>query len=99
MTSPSDDPNARPPGSAAPAPGTDPQGVAYSGPPPTQPPPSGWRPPTYIQPPPPRQLAPQDIDKIEAKEKDARTLTYGVGLVAAAVLVVLSCLLCSRVLF
>jgi len=44
-------------------------------------------------------LAPQDIDKIEAKEKDARTLTYGVGLVAAAVLVVLSCLLCSRVLF
>jgi hypothetical protein len=80
------------PGPAAPEPG-------YAGPPPTQPPPAGWRPPTYAQSPPPRQLAPQDIDKIEAQEKDARTLTYGVGLVAAAVLVVLSCLLCSRVLF
>ncbi|WP_203710071.1 translation initiation factor 2 [Asanoa siamensis] len=73
--------------------------VGYSGPPPSEPPPAGWRPPTYLQPPPPRQLAPQDVDKIEAQEKDARTVTYGVGLVAAAVLVVLSCLLCSRVLF
>ena len=71
----------------------------YAGPPPTDPPPAGWRPPTYVQPPPPRQLAPQDIDKVEAQEKDARTLTYGVALVAAAVLVVLGCLLCSRVLF
>jgi hypothetical protein len=79
-------------GEAAPEPG-------YAGPPPTQPPPAGWRPPTDLQPPPPRQLAPQDNDKIEAEEKDARTLTYGVGLVAAAVMVVLSCLLCSRVLF
>jgi hypothetical protein len=52
-----------------------------------------------VQPPPPRQLAPQDLDKVEAQEKDARTLTYGVALVAAAVMVVLSCLLCSRVLF
>lgn len=71
----------------------------YAGPPPTQPPPAGWRPPAFVQPPPPRQLAPQDVDAIEAKEKEARTLTYGVGLVAGAVLVVLSCLLCSRVLF
>ncbi|MDG4822689.1 translation initiation factor 2 [Asanoa sp. WMMD1127] len=73
--------------------------VGYSGPPPSDPPPADWRPPTYVQPPPPRQLAPQDVDKIEAQEKEARTLTYGVALVAAAVLVVLSCLLCSRVLF
>jgi hypothetical protein len=71
----------------------------YPGPPTTQPPPAGWRPPTYLQPPPPRQLAPQDLEKIESQEKEARTLTYGVGLVAAAVLLVLSCLLCSRVLF
>ncbi|MEV0713089.1 translation initiation factor 2 [Asanoa sp. NPDC050611] len=90
------------PGSEPPAPERTGEAVpptGYAGPPPTQQPPAGWRPPTYLQPPPPRQLAPQDIDKIEAQEKDARTLTYGVGLVAAAVMVVLSCLLCSRVLF
>ncbi|MEV4618143.1 translation initiation factor 2 [Asanoa sp. NPDC049573] len=80
-----------PPGRVPPA--------GYAGPPPTDPPPAGWRPPTYVQPPPPRQLAPQDFDKVEAQEKEARTLTYGVALVAAAVMVVLSCLLCSRVLF
>ncbi|MEV4538891.1 hypothetical protein AB0J82_34475 [Asanoa sp. NPDC049518] len=101
-----DDPNAAP--WQRPGPGGEPgpastggpvPPVGYSGPPPTEPPPTGWRPPTYLQPTPPRQLAPQDLDKIEAQEKDARTVTYGIGLVAAAVLVVLSCLLCSRVLF
>ncbi|WP_116076198.1 translation initiation factor 2 [Asanoa ferruginea] len=103
-----DDPNLdpwrRPGPGAEPVPGRPGQPPAvpptgYSGPPSTDPPPAGWRPPTYVQPPPPRQLAPQDLDKVEAQEKDARTLTYGVALVAAAVMVVLSCLLCSRVLF
>ena len=70
----------------------------YPGPPPTQPPPPQWRPPVYVEPPAPRALAPQDLDAIEAREKEARTLTYGVGLVAAAVFLVVSCLLCSRVL-
>jgi hypothetical protein len=70
----------------------------YTGPPPTQPPPPQWRPPVYVEPPAPRALAPQDLDAIEAREKEARTLTYGVGLVAAAVILVVSCLLCSRVL-
>jgi hypothetical protein len=92
------DPGAEPvPGLTGQTPPVPPTG--YSGPPPTDPPPMGWRPPTYVQPPPPRQLAPQDLDKVESQEKDARTLTYGVALVGAAVMVVLSCLLCSRVLF
>jgi hypothetical protein len=79
-------------------PGAD-QGPGYAGPPPTEPPPAGWRPPVYAQVPPPRPLAPQDVEAIEAQEKEARTLTYGVGLVAAAIAVVVGCLLCSRVLF
>ncbi len=101
-----DDPNAAPwqrpgpdgePGPASTGASLPPSG--YSGPPPSVPPPPGWRPPTYVRQPPPPQLAPQDLDKIESQEKDARTVTYGIALVAAAVLVVLSCLLCSRVLF
>jgi hypothetical protein len=71
----------------------------YSGPPPTQPPPPGWRPPVHVEPPAPRQLAAQDVEAIEAREREARTLTYGVGLVAGAIFLVVTCLLCSRVLF
>lgn len=48
---------------------------------------------------PPRQLPAQDLPALEAEEGSARTLTYGIGMVAAAVLVVVTCLLCSRVLF
>lgn len=71
----------------------------YEGPPPTQPPPAGWRPPVHMQPLPPRELAPQNLDAIDTAEKEARTVTYGIGLVAGAVFLVLTCLLCSRVLF
>ncbi|MEV1287175.1 translation initiation factor 2 [Micromonospora sp. NPDC049679] len=72
---------------------------SYAGPPPSAPPPPGWRPPVVMQPPPPRQLPAQDETAVEADEQSARTLTYGVGLVAGAVLLVVVCLLCSRVLF
>ncbi|BCB80071.1 hypothetical protein ACFQ1L_07030 [Phytohabitans flavus] len=41
----------------------------------------------------------QDDAGIEEEERNARTLTYGIGMIAAAVLVVVICLLCSRVLF
>jgi hypothetical protein len=78
---------------------TEPNDEPYQGPPPTQPPPAGWRPPVHMEPLPPRPLAPQDLDAIDASEKDARTLTYGIGLVAGAVFLVVSCLLCARVLF
>jgi hypothetical protein len=53
----------------------------------------------HIEPPAPRMLAPQDLDAINAGEKNARTVTYGIGLVAGAVFLVVSCLLCARVLF
>ncbi|MFI6760350.1 hypothetical protein ACIBF5_14560 [Micromonospora sp. NPDC050417] len=71
----------------------------YAGPPQGAVPPPGWRPPVQVQPAPPRPLPGQDIPAVEAAEASARTLTYGVGLIAGAVLLVVMCLLCSRVLF
>ncbi|RKR88694.1 hypothetical protein BDK92_3024 [Micromonospora pisi] len=71
----------------------------YPGPPQAAVPPPGWRPPVQVQPAPPRPLPGQDIPAVEAAEASARTLTYGVGLIAGAVLLVVMCLLCSRVLF
>lgn len=52
-----------------------------------------------VQPPAPRQLPAQDITGLEEAERSARTLTYGVGMIAGAVLLVVMCLLCSRALF
>jgi hypothetical protein len=52
-----------------------------------------------MQPPAPRELPRQDDAGIEEEERSARTLTYGIGMIAAAVLVVVICLLCSRALF
>lgn len=71
----------------------------YSGPPPTSAPPPGWRPPIVSQPPPPRRLPDQDLEALDVRESSARTLTYGVAMIVGAVLVVVSCLLCSRLLF
>jgi hypothetical protein len=71
----------------------------YPGPPQNPTPAPGWRPPVYVQPAPPRPLPAQDIPAIEAEEAGARTLTYGVGLIAGAILLVVMCLLCSRLLF
>jgi len=47
----------------------------------------------------PRTLPAQDTARIDAEEQSARTLTYGVGMVAGAVLVVLLLILCGRFLF
>jgi hypothetical protein len=52
-----------------------------------------------MQPAAPRQLPRQDSAGIEEEERSARTLTFGIGMIAAAVLVVVVCLLCSRALF
>jgi hypothetical protein len=85
----------RPPTTAPqPAPGSD-----YKGPPQAPPPPPDWRPPTFAQPTPPRTLPPQDMDALDEAEGSARTVTYGVGLVAGAIAVILICLLCARVMF
>jgi hypothetical protein len=71
----------------------------YSGPPRADPPPSGWRPPVVAQPPPPRALPAQDESALDGAESAARTLTYGIGMVAGAILLIVLCLLCSRLLF
>ncbi|MGC4865158.1 hypothetical protein ACLQ3B_06975 [Micromonospora sp. DT53] len=71
----------------------------YSGPPPSLPPPAGWRPPVHLQPAPPRQLPPQDMADLDAAEQRSQRVTYGFGAAAGVVLLVLLCLLCSRVIF
>ncbi|MFF0172803.1 hypothetical protein ACWD6L_12360 [Micromonospora profundi] len=72
---------------------------AYPGPPPSVPPPAGWRPPVHLQPAPPRRLPPQDMADLDAAEQRSQRVTYGFGAAAGVVLVVLVCLLCSRVIF
>jgi len=52
-----------------------------------------------IQPPPPHQLPPQDLDALDAREREQRTITYGVGLLAGAILLVVLLILCGRTLF
>ncbi len=88
---------------AAPEPTTEPARQAgpapYQGPPPTAPPPGGWRPPFVAEPQPPRALPPQDLAAIDAAERSARTVTYGIGMVAGALILVAMCLVCSRLLF
>ncbi|MET7822305.1 hypothetical protein [Micromonospora zamorensis] len=88
-------------GHADPAPSvpTGPPPSGYAGPPPSVPPPSGWRPPVHLQPAPPRRLPPQDMADLDAAEQRSQRVTYGFGAAAAVVLVVLFCLLCSRVIF
>jgi hypothetical protein len=52
-----------------------------------------------IQTPPPRELPRQDHAAMDAEEKEARTVTLGVGMVAGAVLLVVLFVLCGRALF
>jgi hypothetical protein len=80
------------------APKPDP-GPSYQGPPRPSPAASQWRPPTISQPPPPRAMPPQDMDALDEAEGSARTVTYGVGLVAGAIALILMCLLCARTIF
>jgi hypothetical protein len=71
----------------------------YAGPPRSAPPPPDWRPRTLIQVPSPRPLPAQDDARLDAEEKAARTTTYGVGMVAGAVLLIVLFVLCGRALF
>lgn len=82
--------------SAKPAP--DPS-TSYQGPPRTSQPSPLWRPPTIAQPPPPRAMPAQDMDALDEAEGSARTVTYGVGLVAGAIALILMCLFCARAIF
>jgi hypothetical protein len=93
------DPNSLVPGPAPESPPAADPAKSYSGPPqPPQPSPH-WRPPTIAQPPPPRALPPQDMDALDEAEGSARTVTYGIGMVAGAIALILMCLLCARVIF
>jgi hypothetical protein len=74
-------------------------GQGYQGPPRQSQPSPQWRPPTIAQPPPPRPLPPQNMDALDDAEGSARTVTYGIGMVAGAIALILMCLLCARVIF
>jgi hypothetical protein len=41
----------------------------------------------------------QDMDALDEEEGSAKTVTYGIGLVAGAIAIIIMCLLCARVLF
>lgn len=81
---------------APPVPPSDP---VYTGPPRTDAAAATWRPRTVLQVPPARQLPPQDDAVIDAHEHQARTVTYGVGMIAGAVALIVLIVLCGRVLF
>jgi hypothetical protein len=71
----------------------------YEGPPRSTAPPADWRPPQVYQPAPPRRLPDQDHAAIDDDEARARTLTRGLAMVAGALLLVVACSLCGRILF
>jgi hypothetical protein len=52
-----------------------------------------------VQPAPPRRLPAQNHGAIDDDEAKARTLTRGLGLLVGAILLILLCALCGRVLF
>jgi hypothetical protein len=84
-----------------PGPSTPPTGRVpeYSGPPRADPPSANWRPPVVSQPPPPRSMPAQSMDALGEAERSARTVTFGIGLVAGAIALILMCLLCARAIF
>jgi hypothetical protein len=73
--------------------------LRYTGPPPTNPPPLSWRPPLVNEPPPPRELPAQDLDRLDIEERAAQTLTQGIGMVVGAIALVLLLILCARATF
>jgi hypothetical protein len=93
------DPNSPASGPAPQSPPAADPATSYQGPPRPAPPSPHWRPPTIAQPPPPRNLPPQDMDALDDAEGSARTVTYGIGMVAGAIAVILMCLLCARLIF
>jgi len=52
-----------------------------------------------IQPPEARKLPAQDEDALDAAERQARTVTHGIGMIAGAILLLLLVVLCGRLIF
>jgi hypothetical protein len=71
----------------------------YTGPPRPIPGSAATRPPTVIRAAPPRTLPEQDLSGLDADERQARTLTYGVGMITGAVALLILFVLCGRILF
>jgi hypothetical protein len=76
-----------------------PPAASYTGPPPTRSAGPAWRPRTLIKVPPARQLPPQDDAALDEQERSARTVSYGVGMVAGAIALIVLIVLCGRVIF
>jgi len=62
------------------------------------PPPPDWRPPTVVQPAPPRRLPAQDHAALDAAERAAGRVTLAVSGVAGAIALLLVVALLSRLL-
>lgn len=75
-----------------------PEEPAYGGPPPSAPPPPGWRTPTVAEPHRPRRLPAQDRAALDAAEQEATRFTYGVGMLAGVIVLILLIVLCARLL-
>jgi hypothetical protein len=73
--------------------------ASYTGPPPTISAGPNWRPRTLIRVPSARTLPPQDDTVLDEQERSARTVSYGVGMVAGAIALIVLIVLCGRVVF
>jgi len=52
-----------------------------------------------VRPAPPRDMPAQDHASLDVAEQSARTLTYGIGMVVGAILLVVFCTRCARTVF
>ncbi len=91
----------RPEGGATSPPAPEPVAAEppYAGPPKAPVVPGNWRPPTLIQAPAARRMPAQDATSIYAAERQARTVTHGMAMVAGAVLLLVIAILCGRLIF
>lgn len=71
----------------------------YGGPPKAPVVPGNWRPPTLIQAPAARRMPTQDDTAMDAAERQARTVTHGMAMVAGAALLLVIAVLCGRLIF
>lgn len=85
-------------GAETPQPSTPPV-TPYDGPPPTVFAGPDWRPRTLIQVPAARTLPEQDDAEVDQQERSARTVSYGVGMLAGAIVVIVLIVLCGRIVF
>jgi hypothetical protein len=76
-----------------------PAAAPYAGPPPTVQPSPGWRPRLLLQVPEARTLPEQDDAALDEQDRSARTITYGVGMLAGAIALIILIVLCGRALF